>query len=133
MIKVSPVLTPPWQTYSPSFTGFSADPAGGIYRYRVFRDGEVELVIRQPNAGTSNLATFTITLPVTAVTDVGMVWQATCRVMNNGTFVNSPGYGAVASAGTTLGLFINTGTTAWGTANGKAVDYIRIKYQGVPV
>lgn len=117
-----------WQTWVPTQVGFSAAPTGGIYRYRTVND-EVEIEIRQPNDGTSNATNFTITLPVTAATVTDMVWQATCRVRNNGTFVNAPGYASIASAGTVVEIFINTGTTAWGTAGGKRVDYLRMRYK----
>jgi len=119
-----------WQTWSPTITGFSANPTGGIYRYRTI-GGETEIEIRQPNDGTSNATTFTISLPVAAATITDMVWQETCRVKNNGTFVAAPGYASITSGGTVIDLFINTGTTAWGAASGKRVDYLRMKYVSV--
>lgn len=129
-LVTSPTLGTAWQTYAVTQTGFvsGSEPAGGIYRYRTIGD-EIELEIRQPNDGTSNATTFTITLPVTAATVTDMVWQAMCRVRNNSSFVANPGYGEIVSGGTVLNLYINTGTTTWGTANGKRVDYIRIRYR----
>lgn len=118
-----------WQNWVPTQTGFSADPTGGIYRYRTIGD-DIELEVRQPNDGTSNASTFTISLPVVAATVTDMVWQSTCRVRNNTNFVNAPGYASITSGGSTIELFINTGTTAWGTAGGKRVDYLRMRYKG---
>jgi len=127
-LVATPTLGTAWATWTPTFTGFSADPTGGIYRYRTISD-EIEIEIRMPNAGTSNADTFTITLPVTAATVTDMVWQGMARIRNNGNFVNAPGYVNIASGGTTMSVFINTGTTVWGTANGKSLDYLRMRYR----
>lgn len=122
-----PDLPGAWQTWVPTQTGFSIAPAGGIYRYRYVGD-EVELEIRQPNDGTSNANTLTISLPVQAATVTDMVWQASCRIRNNGAFVNNPGYASISSGSSTLDVHISYGTTSWGTANGKRLDYLCMRY-----
>lgn len=118
-----------WQTWTPTFTGFSADPTGGIYNYR-YVGNEVEIEIREPNNGTSNAADFYITLPVAAATITDMEWMGYANGVNNSAFVNTPCPAVIASAGTSLRLYISPNrSTSWGTANGKRCSYLRMSYR----
>lgn len=117
-----------WQTWAPTHTGFSSAPSGGIYKYRYVGD-EIEIEIVEPNDGTSNATTFTMTLPVTAATIAGMEWVGFASVRNNSSFVNNTGLGIIASANTTITFWISPNrSTTWGTTNGKRCAYMRMKY-----
>lgn len=118
-----------WTTWNPTFTGFSADPTGGIYNYRTVGN-EIEIEVVMPNNGTSNATGFTMTLPVTAATIANMEWVAYANCVNNGSFVNIPCPSVIASAGTTITFWISPNrSTAWGTANGKRCAYLRMSYR----
>lgn len=118
-----------WQTWSPTHTGFSAAPAGGIYRYRYIGD-EIEIEIVEPTDGTSNATTFTMTLPVAAATITNMEWVGFANSRNNSAFVNNPSLGIIASAGTVITFWISPNrSTTWGTTNGKRCAYLRMLYR----
>lgn len=118
-----------WSTWTPTETGFSTAPSGGIYRYRTVGD-EIELEIIEPNDGTSNASGFTISLPVTAATVSNTEWIGWANTRNNGAFVNNTSMAVIASAGTTMTLYISPNrTTTWGTTGGKRCAYLRMKYR----
>lgn len=106
--------------YTLVFTGFSADPAGALARFSLA--GRVCTVsIRMPNSGTSNTTGFTVTIPITARTDAGMVWVGAMGAeTDNGAFVTE-GFYEVYSAGTTA-IFYRSATVAWTASGGKRAD-----------
>ena len=118
-----------WTTWVPTFTGFSADPAGGIYNYRTVGN-EIEIEVVMPNNGTSNATGFTMTLPVTAATIANMEWVGYANCANNGAIVNTPCPSVIASAGTIITFWIAPNrSTLWGAANGKRCAYLRMSYR----
>lgn len=118
-----------WTTWVPTFTGFSADPTGGIYNYRTVGN-EIEIEVVMPNNGTSNATGFTMTLPVTAATVTNMEWLAYANCANNGAIVNTPCPAVIASAGTVITFWISPNrSTTWGSANGKRCAYLRMSYR----
>ena len=113
-----PAAWPEWFNYAPTFTGFSADPAG-IHRWRA--DGRrMEVFIRQNTSGTSNATTFTISAPVTAKEITGMIWRGTAGVQDN--TVNQTDFGSVrmSSAGTAISVFTDALLGAWTDSGTKA-------------
>lgn len=102
-----------WQTWSPTLGGFSANPTGTYYYTQIGK--LVVLSIAQSTNGTSNSALFTISLPVTAATRAGHVWEMPCQVVDNG--ASLIGVANVTSAGTTLNLYKDAGGNAF-TASG---------------
>jgi hypothetical protein len=90
-----------WQPWTPTLTGWSANPTNVVYRYKQI--GKlVHLAIRQLTSGTSNATTKSLTLPVTAATITNMVWDAPCGAVDNGVLLATPARGIVASGGTTI-------------------------------
>lgn len=110
-------------TWTPTFTGFSADPTGGIYRYS--KVGKVcTLFVYMPNTGTSNNAAFTMTLPFTAATATGMYWtNLVSQVKDNGSVVAAPASVMIASAGTVLNVYKDTAAGGFTTSNGKSANF----------
>lgn len=85
-----------WQTWSPTFTGYSANPTGGVYRYCIV--GKIcHFVIREPNTGTSNLGSLTISAPVQAATITGAIWITPAVLTDNGSTLTSWGRGRIGS------------------------------------
>lgn len=115
-------------TWVPTFTGFSSDPASGVYRY-VLRGPVCTMFIRQPNSGTSNATTFTITLPFTARTIAGMSWYGSARVMDNGTIPAGAGMGFIDSAGTVVTLYTDFAATGWTNSGNKRVLGLQMSYE----
>jgi hypothetical protein len=118
-----------WDNWTPTLTGFSANPTNSVYRYSL--NGKVcTLAIRQGANGTSNATTFTISLPFTAATITNMLWMApTAAIVNNGATPTTSGMAQIASAGTTMELFIDQNNGAWTAANGKRVKGMQIVYE----
>lgn len=118
----------PSTSWSPTITGFSAAPASGIYQY--VRVGKlVTIFITQPNNGTSNATTFTISLPFTALTLTSMQWVApVAQVVDSGT-VSGPGVAVISSAGTTVN-FLKTGAGGAFTGSGnKRIPAFSMTYE----
>ncbi len=111
-----------WQTWSPTLTGFSVNPAGASYRYKVI--GRLCYInIYQPNAGTSNATSFSISLPITAANNAsyGCVPYSTT---DNGAAQTTPAQAVIAAGGSTviLAKSISGAGGAWTNANGKAAS-----------
>lgn len=102
-------------TYTPTVTGFSADPVGMTARYtRVGR--AVTVQIYMPNAGTSNSVGFTVSLPfASGFTFQGVLGQAT----NNSAATTCVGY--LTATSSTLTLYEGVGNN-WASTNGKAAN-----------
>ena len=117
-----------WQNWTPTLSGWSSNPANGVYRYKQI--GKlVHLAIRQPTDGTSNATTKTISLPVTAATITNMVWDGTCRVVDIGVSSTTFGLIEVASAGTTASLFTNANGAAWTNTGNARVPSASVIYE----
>ncbi len=102
----------PWTTWSPTFSGWSGAPQGGVYRYTQVGT-MVTLVVNQINVGTSNAATKSISLPVNAANPATISWVAPATVVDAGTTCLVGTYGGVANSGTAM-----TFHKGWGGLNG---------------
>jgi hypothetical protein len=69
-----------WKSWTPTITGFSANPANGLYYYTLIGK-TCHLSVRMPNSGTSNATTFTLSLPFTART--GSMCTRLCTGVDN--------------------------------------------------
>lgn len=70
-------------TWTPTFTGFSANPTGGVYRY-VLIGKLCTCFVYMPNAGTSNDTKFYLTAPFTAADTGGnFYWHAAAGIYDN--------------------------------------------------
>lgn len=117
-----------WSTWTPTLTGFSANPTNSVYYYK--QVGKiVYLMIAQTTAGTSNATGFTISLPVTARTLTNAIWSATGTGTDNGTTLTQPCLGLIQSGGTVLNLYKDTSTNVWTAAGNKRVAWLNIFYE----
>ncbi len=100
----------PWTTWSPTFSGWSGNPQGGIYRYT--QVGKmVSCQIAQPNVGTSNAASKQISLPLTAATTCQMITPVIA--IDAGTTCLVGTCGAIGVSGTAIAFH-----KGWGGLNG---------------
>lgn len=105
-------------SYAASNGGFSAEPAGGTYRYTI-KGGTCFLTIRQPNNGTSNSSSFTITLPVKAANISGAQWTAPFQAVDNGATPTTPSLAVINGNATTVSMYINYAGTTFTASGGK--------------
>lgn len=106
--------------WSPSFTGFSANPSGGIYNF-VINGDTCTASWWMPNAGTSNATGFTITAPVTATTIANMIWFNRMGYNEDSGAVSTTVYDyfRINSAGTTIDHYKNNSSTGYTNSGNK--------------
>lgn len=123
-----PIYETDWLIFTPTITGFSANPTNTIYQYKV-RNTDVILRSRQAANGTSNATTFTMTTPFTALTLTNAAWQSVAiPSIDNGAATSSPGFVQILSATNTINVYKDSAAAAWTNANGKRVGYFELPY-----
>jgi hypothetical protein len=120
-------VTPKWISYSPSVSGFSVNPANGMYRYILYGN-QCTVAFNTGTPGTSNANNYSIDAPIVAATVTNGVWfNALAVTINNGAHA-ADGYAFVNSAGSFIGFGLAGNVTGWTAANGKAA-YGEITYE----
>jgi hypothetical protein len=117
---VNPQGYPGWFSYTPTYTGFSADPSGGEVKFNVA--GSVCYLKHTPDDGTSNATGFTLTLPISAVSTSGNSPSQPVRALNNSAWGANPGLANLAS-GSTLSLYRDYSAAAWTNTGGKNATF----------
>ncbi len=109
---------PDWFSYTPSFTGFSANPT----MTSRFKLSGTKCTVQQigVSAGTSNAVTYTTTVPITAKYSHAYI---IARVRNNGAFLATPGVATTTAASTTVGVFRDALGTAFTASGEKRADF----------
>lgn len=127
---INPNAFPEWFTWAPTFTGFSADPSGGTYYFRMVGD-TVSLSVHMPNNGTSNATGFTMTAPFTSASISQTRNRAPASVTDNGAKVNAAGQALLSSNTTTITLYsdYSEGAATWTNANGKRASFSPLVYR----
>lgn len=115
-----------WQSWTPVFTGFSADPTDVVARY--LRFGALCWVqVYMGTAGTSNATGFTVSAPITAATVSGGFWRNSLSFYeDNNTNYRNGGEVTIASAGTVFTLY--TPGTNW-TGSSEKRAFFQIFYE----
>lgn len=115
-------------TWSPTLTGWSANPANGVYRYAL--TGKLcTLFIRQPTAGTSNNTATSMTLPFTAATITNHQWIGYGQGIDNGSTLTTFILAAISSAGTSVTFYTNAAGAAWTNSGNKYIAGCTITYE----
>lgn len=117
-----PVGHPLWYGWTPTLTGFSANPTSTMYRFMVEGRLCTVAVNQLETTGTSNAGTFTITGPITA------------RTVTNGRWGSKPWYGANNGVYTAnLSAYISTGSatinliipgSSWTASGTKNISFV---------
>lgn len=104
---------PQYINYTIAVTGFSADPANIIARFRI--DGcKCEIQVRMPNTGTSNATTFTATAPIISATVTNMVWFGIgIEATDAGVDLTNPSRIQLPSGSSTISLFKTAAAGVW--------------------
>lgn len=108
-----------WQTWSPSYTGFSANPTGVTARYFVV--GKMCTLYYACTAGTSSLTTTTITFPFTSA-NTGTQYFNIPLEQDNGSNVSGGGMGRIGANTNTASLFKGT-LGAWTASGNKSFQF----------
>ena len=114
-----------WFTWAPTQAGFSSDPANGVYQFMLIGTA-CTLVVRQPTAGTSNATTFTVSIPIVALTLTNVAWSAMGFGTDAGALLTAMGF--IVSGGTVLTLYKNLSATGWTNSGNKYINAITITY-----
>lgn len=101
--EMNPLDYPHWFGYDPTYTGFSSSPTAD-QQYRI--DGNM-ITIRFVATGTSNSATFNMTVPVTPLTIGGASEQFIVLVVDNSTRPNQVGVIGILHSSADLKVGIN--------------------------
>lgn len=118
---------PDWFNWTPTLTGFSADPTG-LYRWRA--DGRrIEIAIRHNADGTSNANTFVVTAPFAARTLANMIWRGRTTFVDNSTTSSTPGSLLINQASANLVAYTNSNVGAWTNVNNKRIVFGSIFYE----
>lgn len=114
-----PIYRTSWLSWSPTFSGFSANPTG-VHLYMI-ENNTASVLVRHSASGTSNANNFTISLPFTAKTITNMAWGGACGFFDNGAASATPGVLRVLSAATVMevGKTWDGNFTSWTTSSGK--------------
>lgn len=117
-----------WTAWTPTFSGWSANPSGGIYRYTQI--GKLVIAtIRQPNNGTSNSASVSISLPVTATTGSTPIASGPAEVVDNGTFPTTPGLWEIGSGATGVAFYKDYSGAAFTASGNKRINSCTLTYE----
>lgn len=112
-----------WVSWTPTYTGFSANPAGVLSRY--FLIGKFCTVnVSMPNTGTSNATGFTMTAPFTAMATTNIAWSTHSQFTDNGVGSATPGFIQINSNSNVINAYTNDVGAAWTNANGKSASFV---------
>lgn len=126
--EITPNGFPQWFNYTPTFTGFSANPTVGKARFTIVGT-QCTMVRSLSGAGTSNSTAYTETIPVASVNITNQFWHAFGRCFNNSAYVATPAMGVVFWNSSTL-TFNLSGATQNFTASGtKFIEYFTLTYE----
>jgi len=109
---------PSWFSYTPVWTGFSADPPNPIARFSVVGTA-CTLNILCGTPGTSNATTLTATLPIVPHGTLGY-GRYTCRATNNSADLATPGLVTI-DAVSVLTAYRDMSAAAWTGSGSKGI------------
>ena len=116
-----------WQSYTPTFTGFSVDPSNVIAHY--FRvGGFCHVSVYMGTAGTSNATSFTMSTPITSLDVAGTMVYSNSLAYYQDNGGNVYGSGRVYITDNSAILVLNTSAVAW-TASGDKKAHFQIAYE----
>lgn len=118
---VNPLDFPGAFNWTPTFTGFSANPSG-VHRFALV-GRECRIYVRHSTLGTSNTTAFTMTLPITAATITNHAWTGSGQGVDNGGILVNSALISFVSASTVMNLYTNHAAAAWTAALTKGANF----------
>lgn len=127
-LKQYPIWETRWLNWTPTLTGFSANPTSTIYNYRVVRN-MCTVNLSQGVSGTSNSTAFTATAPWTAITLTNFNFIGGASSVDNGVAQTLQSRVLVANATNTITAQKDWAGAAWTASGGKRVQPAQTTYQ----
>lgn len=124
--RSTPQGFPNWFNWVPTMTGFSSNPTGGVYRFKIVGN-TVTAVVRQPYTGTSNANSLHLSAPVTSATITDGVWANFADVTDNGT--GTQGMISIASPSSTFLVYKGVSSVVFATSGAKNVVAAQLDYE----
>jgi hypothetical protein len=126
------IQTPIYETrvlsYTPTITGYSANPTGTIYNYKLSGTFVTVYIVEGTN-GTSNSGNTTYTGPIAAQTVTNGAWIGVGAANDNGAALTTPVRVNASSGSTTISFFPNfSGASTWTASAGKRIITSTITY-----
>ncbi len=113
-----PIRETRWLNWTPTLVGFSANPTGTDYRYKV-TDDLIFVISQQGTNGTSNATNFTETLPMGCY-DTATVQAVWTTAVDNNAVLTAAGRAVLqTSGGNLMTLYKDMASTAWTGSSGK--------------
>ena len=116
-----------WKDWTPTLTGWSAEPSGALYRYCLV--GKLcTLMIRQGTSGTSNATNAIITAPFASLAG-GSYWSNSCQFRNNSTTSATPGFAQIGNGSSNIIFYTTWVGGTWTASNEKAILNCVLTYE----
>lgn len=112
-------------TYTPTFTGFSANPSGAEMISYKLRGSTVTVTKQEVTAGTSNAASFLLTAPFTAI--AVLHWTAT-QNRNNSAGTTTCGAAYISASTNSIQIALTPSNVTW-TSSGTKDTYFQLSYE----
>lgn len=117
-----PQLFPQWFNWTPTYTGFSISPIGGV-RFSI-KGRTLNLIVTTNLAGTSNNTFYTMTVPVYHVNNaLQYCYGLLPYVMDSGSAQASPGSAYIAPGTNIITLFKDCNSGAWTNSGSKVSNF----------
>lgn len=120
LVVSNPIWETRWLTWTPAFTGFSANPTVLTAIYKVGRDRISLHLITGAATGTSNATNFLVTAPFNPVYAQSYAWG---RGTDNGLVLASGGRVVLTAASNSMTIRPNMTSGAWTAALAKNADF----------
>lgn len=126
--QASPQGYPAAFTFTPTYTGFSVNPTGGVMRFSV-HGRKVHIFRRGGTFGTSNATGFTIGVPITAATTPDFQVGGMAFVIDNGGAQASPARMYIQAGTSTITLEKTYASGAWTASGSKDAEFNNFTYE----
>lgn len=126
--QANPQGYPGWFNYTPTYTGFSANPTTGSSRFNII--GTRCLIQHSESvAGTSNATGFTFSLPVNSSSTSGGNWSSSAQVQDSGTIQTNSGLIQFGTTSAVANVYKSWNATSWTSSGSKACQFGQIEYE----
>lgn len=116
-----PIYETRWISWTPTFTGFSANPTNIVHQYKIIDDW-IKIKIRHGTNGTSNSTSFAISAPFAARTVTNGAWDGMGTALDNSVAKTTPCRLLIASAASSIDVFSDMASaTGWTNSGGKRI------------
>jgi len=122
-----PIFTTRWLACTATFTGFSANPTNGSFRYQI-AENILSCKLANWTAGTSNATTFTIKAPFTMENTGTAVAGFAGQVTDSGTVQTTPGNIYILANTNTINLEKNFGGGGFTNSGSKNASFSNFSY-----